>query len=257
MKNSSKIPFILYLSLLIVFPAMMNSCKLNSPPAGNQSTVEVIESNPEGSGPVIQIRFIKGKLHNYPLMAIWMADTNGRYLQTLFIAESIGKGVFNYGNTKDGKWEEGPKRRPAALPVWGHQYGYQAPDGYYLPDQNNPVPDAYTGPTPKNNFILKAKANKKVRQPFMVFFEINQSWDWNEFWTNNKFPDDDHYKTSSQPALVYSATLNPKVHSEEIEMTLIGRSHHSGSNGEIYDDLETITTAKQIARRISVEILSD
>ena len=40
--------------------------------------------------------------------------------------------------------------------------------------------------------------------------EINQNWDWNEYWTNDKYPDDENYKMSCQPALVYEAVIDSK-----------------------------------------------
>ena len=36
------------------------------------------------------------------------------------------------------------------------------------------------------------------------------------------------------------------------EMELIGRGHHSGKDGKIYDDLETMTTALNITQTITV-----
>ncbi len=89
---------------------------------------------------------------------------------------------------------------------------------------------------------------------FRVLFEINQTWDWNEFWTNNKFPDDEEYKTSCQPALVYLAIIDLHNPEDEYVMEIIGRSHHSGANGELYGDLETLTTALHIAEEIVVRI---
>jgi hypothetical protein len=38
--------------------------------------------------------------------------------------------------------------------------------------------------------------------------EINHPWDWNEYWTNAKYPDDEENKNSCQTALVYRAIVN-------------------------------------------------
>jgi len=38
-------------------------------------------------------------------------------------------------------------------------------------------------------------------------------------------------------------------------MNLIGRSHHSGATGELFDDLETMTTALHIAEEIIVRVV--
>ena len=186
-------------------------------------------------------------------MAIWMEDLDGSYIQSLYVAESIAKGVFGHGDASTGKWMPGVIRRPAALPYWGHRRGVQAPDGYYIPTQSDPMPDAYTGATPTTGFLLSTRPDEKTNGEVNIFLEINQSWDWNEFWTNNKFPDDEQYKTSAQPALVYSVKVNLNQPGE-YEMKLIGHSHYSGKDGNLYTDLSTFTTALNIVDRLTVRV---
>jgi hypothetical protein len=217
-------------------------------------TVEVINTNASGTGMKVSVAFTKGEAHNYPLMAIWLEDTSGNYLETLFIAESIGKGVFQHADRSKGSWKAGPIRRPAALPYWGHQRGVQAADGYYLPTPEDPMPDAVTGPTPKGDFLLNSIAGTVLPDQFVVLMEINQSWDWNEFWTNNKFPDDQQYKTSSQPSLVYAARIDLTSGDQQVVMQPIGHGHYSGKDGELYTDLSTMTTAMDIVKSATVTI---
>src|ERR1035437_3177830 len=69
-------------------------------------------------GTLITIQFEKGKYHNHPLFAIWLADETGKYLQTLYVSESIGKGIFKHAIRESGHWMEGEIQRPAALPFW-------------------------------------------------------------------------------------------------------------------------------------------
>lgn len=216
--------------------------------------LEYFTINPAGQGPALEIRMVKGEGHNHPLMAIWIEDENGEFVQTLFVAESIGKGIFQHGDASMGFWKPGEIRRPAALPYWSHQRGIKAIDGLYLPTPDNPVPDAYTGPTPRSSFIINTRMNQPGLTKFNVFFEINQTWDWNEYWTNNKYPENEEYKTSCQPALVYSVLIDLEDAKDEYTMNLIGRSHHSGSNGELFDDIHTLTTALHIAEQIVIRI---
>jgi len=210
--------------------------------------------NPSGQGPEIEIELVKGEAHNHPLMAIWVEDQQGAYIQTLYVSESIGKGVFQHGDASRGFWMPGEIRRPAALPRWSHQRGIKAADGLYLPSPDNPVPDAYTGPTPGKSFILHTRLDKPGLKKFNILFEINQTWDWNEYWTNNKYPEDKEYKTSCQPALVYSAMIDLDHPKDEYLMEIIGRSHHSGANGLLYDDIHTLSTALHIADQIIARI---
>ena len=119
---------------------------------------------------------------------------------------------------------------------------------------DNPVPDGYTGATPVKGFVLNTRADKELPPVYRILFEINQNWDWNEYWTNNKFPDDENYKMSCQPALVYEAVIHKDKAISSIAMKPIGHSHYSGKTGELFPDLSTLTTALYIADSIIVRV---
>ena len=204
------------------------------------------------SGTTLNVHFEKGRRHNHPLMAIWLADEKGNYIQTLYVAESIGKGNFRRVDHSTGKWQSGEIQRPATLPYWGHQRGVQNEFGNYLPSPKQPVVDAYTGATPPGSFDYQLTTEKKLDGIYQVFMEINQSWDWNEHWYNDKFPNDKEYKTSSQPAVIYRATIDTRSGNRQAELKPIGRSHYSGRDGKLYTDLNTLTTALEIVKRCTV-----
>lgn len=228
------------------------SCSSSKMPA--DETPVVLTSNQGGQGVELEIEMTRGKGHNHPLMAIWVENTANDFIQTLYVAESIGRGVFRHGDSSMGFWKPGEIQRPAALPRWSHSRGIMNEMGYYLPTPTDPVADAYTGPTPDRSFILQTRIDERGLNQFRVLFEINQTWDWNEYWTNNKYPEDEQYKSSCQPALVYATTIDLENPREEYVMELIGRSHHSGSNGALFTDLQTMTTALHIAEKIVVRI---
>ena len=238
--------------LLSLLALLMLSCTNTRVPV--EEAPEHLSYNPSGTGPVLEIEMIRGEGHNHPLMVIWVETPDGKFIQTLYVAESIGKGVFQHGDASRGFWMPGEIQRPAALPYWSHKRGIINKDGLYLPTPTNPVPDAYTGPTPGQNFILRSRLDEQGLTGFNVLFEINQTWDWNEYWTNNKYPDDEEYKSSCQPALVYSVSINLDNPQESYEMKVIGRSHHSGANGDLFTDLETLTTALHIAEQITIRV---
>ncbi len=244
MKNNFIIASLMMLAL---------SCSTSKVPVNE--VPDHITSNPNGKGPKLEVEMTRGDGHNHPLMAIWLEGESGEFVQTLYVAESIGKGVFQHGDASKGFWMPGEIRRPAALPRWSHQRGIKTEDGLYLPTPQDPVVDAYTGPTPDKSFVLHTRLNEPVTGKFRVLFEINQTWDWNEYWTTDKYPDDDEYKTSCQPALVYMAIIDPDQPDEECLMDIIGRSHYSGATGELYNNLETMTTALYIAEEIVVRIV--
>ncbi len=225
------------------------------PPSEPEEAPLYFETNPEGRGQRLEIEFRRGRAHYFPLMAIWIEDTLGNYVQTLYVAESIATGVFGHGDASTGRWMPGEIRRPAAIPYWGHRRGIQAEDGLFLPTPQDPVADAYTGATPAGSFVLATRADRKLDGPFYIYFEINQSWDWNSYWTNNKFPGDMEYFSSAQPAVVYRTVADPSKPGVEFEMKPAGRSHHSGATGELFDDLHTLTTALEIAGSIVVRFI--
>ena len=215
---------------------------------------EIIKTNVNGTGLAINIDFLKGESHNHPLLAIWLEDADGLYIETLYIAESIGKGIFQHADKSNGQWQPGPVRRPAALPYWGHKRGIKAADGYYIPTPENPMPDAVTGPTPSGNFTINSKSSVTTPSVFKLLLEINQSWDWNEYWTNTKFPDDVNYMTSSQPAVVYEAVIDMNSGQKEFVMVPIGHSHYSGLDGSLTADMSSLTTALQIVKSVRISI---
>jgi hypothetical protein len=121
-----------------------------------------------------------------------------------------------------------------------------------MPEPDAPVADAYTGATPVTGFILNSKADKVLSGSFRVLLEINQNWDWNRYWTNDKFPGDLNYSFSAQPALVYEAVIDVSSPGKEFLMRPIGHSHYSGKTGELFSDLSTLSTALNIASSITV-----
>ncbi len=244
--------FLQYAGFVIIM--LVPSCFM-FPPGNNEEEPPMhFETNPEGRGPALEIEFLRGRAHYFPLMAVWVEDTENNFIQTLYVARSIATGVFGHGDASTGKWMPGEIRRPAALPFWAHRRGIMADDGLYIPSPENPVADAYTGATPTGSFILNTRLDDPAGRPFYIYFELNQSWDWNGYWTNNKFPGDMEYRSSAQPALVYRVLVDPAETDKEYIMEPAGRSHHSGETGELFDDLHTLTTALEIAEAIVVRV---
>jgi hypothetical protein len=233
----------------------IQSCNTTSKTKKSVDLTDTLNLNNEASGSVVQLQYITGENHNHPLMAIWISDTDSNYIQTIYVAQSIAKGVFGNGSTDAGFWEAGPLRRPAALPYWSHMRGIKETDGLYIPTSETPMSDAYTGATPKQNANFRAITDETLPNEFIVFFEINQTWDWNEYWTNNKYLDDEDYKTSCQPSLIYAANVLKSDTQAVYPMVTIGHGHYSGRNGNLYTTLETLTTAMSIVDNVTFEVV--
>lgn len=240
---------IIFLTAII---AIVASCTNRAKTKINE-TPEVHQTTPFNEGIPVSIHFDKGDEYYHPLIVFWVEDTDGNYVQTLYATKSIATGTFRYGVADGKKWSEGERRRPAALPYWGHKRGFKAPDGLYIPSPENPLPDAITGATPTNNFVINSLINPEVKK-FTIYMEINQTWDWNQHWHNNLYPNDDEYKTSCQPALVYRAEVDLTSTQKSFILKPIGHSHPSGKTGELFTDLSTFTTALKIAGEVSFNI---
>jgi hypothetical protein len=242
--------------IISVSALLLASCTagLTRKQSGRPESRESITSNENGKGSQITVDLFSGKSFYFPLMAVWLEDESGKYIQTLFVVRSVATGVFLYGKQENNKWVPAAKREPQTLPYWAHKRGIKAADGLYVPDQENPVPDAYSGATPVSGFTLVSKADGALPDKYRVMLEINQNWDWNEYWTNDKYPDDENYKMSCQPALVYQADINIASLKDSYLMKPIGHSHYSGKTGELFTDLSTLTTALHIADSIVVRL---
>ncbi|MFP4662861.1 MAG: hypothetical protein ACLFM1_00375 [Bacteroidales bacterium] len=214
-----------------------------------------VETNINGKGYQITIRFHAGEAHNYPSMAIWTETMYGEFIQPLFVTSSFGKGVYRYGEQSENKWKSGTRRYKAALPYFIHKWTKSDSNGgFIIPSPEQPVPDAYTAATPSSDFILKTKTSNKQESKFRIVLEINQAWDFNEYWHNARFPGNSQYKASCQPSLIYAVTIDTRNPMESYVMNPVGHGHYAGANGKMYTDLSTITTAKNIAERIEVDI---
>ncbi len=251
---------ILFLHVTIITFAVFTlaSCKpqgeSKSAKSRKQDEVTLIKSNVNGTGSILEIDITKGKAHNHPSFAIWLEDSAGNYVQTLFVTSAIGQGIFTYGDKSAGTWKPGFVKRPAALPYWTHKRGVRSDDGSLVPTPGTKVPDAYSGATPAGSFKLTSRTDNPMKGKVNLLFEINQPWDWNQYWTNNLYPDDADYKTSCQPAVVYSAEIDFSNPGSVVELKQAGHSHYSGKTGELFPDLSTLTTALHIADKITVRV---
>ena len=242
--------------IIILIGLIAASCSTGSlkKQVSEQVSKEDLTTNASGSGREITVDFASGPSFYYPLIAVWIEQLDSSYVQTLYVSKSVATGIFRYGKQEKNAWVSAPKRAPQTLPYWSHKRGIVADDGLYVPDQKTRVPDAYSGASATLGFVLHTRSDSALPQKFRILLEVNQNWDWNEYWTNDKYPDDENYKYSCQPALVYEAIIDMNSGNDSYEMHPIGHSHYSGKDGKLYTDLSTITTALQIAGSIKISV---
>jgi hypothetical protein len=200
----------------------------------------------------IVISILKGKSYNHPTFVIWMEDMQERYLETIFITKSFATGVFGHGALSDSTWDNKPGEsiQPAALPYWSYKKGL-IDNTVIVPTKDHPFVDAYTGATPKGDFEFET-GRGKAKRPYRILVEVNQTWDWNNYWTNNKYPESVNYKHSAQPSLVYSVTIGETGNA--FYLNPIGHGDPKGESGSLYTDISTLTGAKEIFKTIKVNI---
>ncbi|WP_109829305.1 hypothetical protein [Reichenbachiella versicolor] len=220
---------------------------------------EIIDLDQAVGNRDVSVEFKKGVSFRHPIVAIWLEDTAGNYIQTLYVSKHISTSTFQYGKRVGDTWEPAIVRRPEALPYWSHKRGIKAPDGLYIPLEGAPDIDGVSGATPQSNWIINSKGNLYSDNNYSVLVEFNQSFDWNEYYSKTRFPEDEIYSGSGavgQPSLIYASEISSTdlVSTTHKIMNLIGHGHHSGKDGKLYKDLSNITTAKNIADRIILTV---
>lgn len=238
------IHFITLLAISILFV----QCQTTKIETESKMTV-LIDS--EDDGPEMTINFINGLGYNRPTYVLWMEDLKGNYIKTLFITKSYASGIFGFEMKGDSLWKKkaGPSYQPAALPYWTHKKGKI--NGELIPSPENPFIDAFTGATPEQNFEIKT-SSVKLNQNYRLLLEVNQTWDWNSFWTNNKYPENKAYQHSAQPSVVYAVEINSE--SNSFTLNLVGHGDAKGESGKLFTNLSTLTTGKEIFNSIEVRI---
>jgi len=183
----------------------------------------------------LKVNIVPGKMweKRTPQCAVWICDSNGEYIDTLYVTESAAKK----------SWKFSPKNgRPDSLPVW------------YFSSKCNPSSpaekfDAVSSPTPKKSITISKHLNLEKGKKYFVMSEVNQSFDYNDFFTKA------NSGVNGQPSVVYSEEFILENEPFEIELTFSGNGSIDGSNGNISKDEEKkLTTAKDIIAHIFVVI---
>lgn len=166
-----------------------------------------------------------------PQFAVWIEDINGNYIDTLYVTEK----------TANRKFSGAANGRKEALPYWSHKSGNEE---FASGSKNAPKPDVVSGATPSSDMELILGLKEKVGE-FRLMFEVNRSYDYNNFYAKDSNPNDLGYNTgfSGQPALVYSVVINTDNPQPNYILEPIGHSSPTGDDGELRENISNITTA--------------
>lgn len=249
--------------------------------ADEQQTYQIRRIQPAGAtGSLLTIEVRKGPFFLWPQYAIWLETLDGKFIQPLYVTGKLADNNFANKVTRkdpqrvftdnpflsgedeseifDYQWDVASKderMRPESLPVFLHALGTR--EKRDVPVSDDPVLDAYSGATITDNFLLTAQALVNLPEKFRIRFEINQSFDFNTYYSSDRFPDDPIYSGngfSAQPSVIYDAVVSRKDAQSIYLLKLVGQGHHSGKNGNVNPDTSKLTTATQIVDRIIVEL---
>jgi hypothetical protein len=279
---------VVVLSLLQFTPFLIFYEWGNKLRAGDKATQEIklsyvrvdnTPTNATGMGLTIDLR--KGPYFMWPQYAIWLETLEGDFIQPLYVTQKLARNEFSTkvskrdpsqvftsnpfaanDNDESFIYEDEPETndqrlRPESLPVFLHKLAVKTAAGIFVPSGKDSAIDAYSGATMLENFLFSSRAVKPLPDVFKVRFEINQSFDFNEFYSSNRFPDDLIYSGngySAQPSVVYETVVDTTLKQQYFSMKIIGRGHHSGQDGAVHQELENLTTALELVDRVIVEI---
>jgi hypothetical protein len=245
------------MNYITVFLALVFTSLVSLHCTGPKKTAEPSiyrDSQNTSGGQELTIHLETGKAFNHPTYVIWMEDMYGNYLQTLFITQSYASGIFGHEMVGDTLWMPvpGASFQPAALPYWTHKKG-PIQGQNIVPTPEHPFVDAYTGATPLGNLDFTTRTGQKP--PFRILCEVNQPWDWDKYWTNNKYPDSPAYKHSAQPSVIYATTID--TDNTVFHLNPIGHGDPKGETGKLFTNLNTLSSAKEIFKSIHITLEND
>ncbi len=244
---------------------------------------KLLDVGGDSFGRDIKIDFKVGSSFHWPQYAIWVEKLDGSFVQPLFVTGSVATNSFNnkvwladkstilksnpfdnigfkFESLFSEQYDESAnnnKFRPESLPVFLHKINRHGLNGGDSSGGEGVGLDAYTGATVLDNYLMSQKIEDQSTDKYNVFFEINQSFDFNEYYSSDRFPDDEVYSGdgfSAQPSVIYRTQIDFSSPTTLYPMSIVGHGHHSGQDGLIDTNVENMTTALTIVDRIIVDI---
>lgn len=239
-----------FLMVAFAFSALAFSCASGSTGASLSDTA--VEDGAKGARiadgtGMAKLNVLPGKkwavrsfvfMKHTPSYAGWIETVTGEFVATLLVSGKAGSGGW-IGAPEGG--------RPESLPVWYHA-ALVAPEA--------PEIDAVSAASSTDG--ATAETGLESLEPgreYVVFFEINHSFDYNDTWAKGGKPGDPAWSgVNGQPSLVYSSRFVAGK-AETVSLTPIGHGSVDGSNGDIEPSLDGMTTAFDIAKTITLEVM--
>lgn len=207
------------------------------------------------------------KVTNQPQMALWLEDSSGNYVSTIYVTHRTATQDWRAAPGEDKDKIE----RESSLPVWMHQHqtrGIMAEStcsgchDLHQFEKKEVSPDsrlaAITGATPEKSFIKEWSIPNNLKSGmYLVKAEINHSKDFNEYYKEEAGVTDSSYSGgkmgSGQPSVIWQGKLGIGGRSGHVSLERIGHGHPSGKDGEVYPGFDKMDTAVGIIESITVK----
>jgi len=149
--------------------------------------------------------------------------------------------------TGTGSWG-GKTTRPVALPYWVSRWNIETGSSG-LPNPANPVVDAATGATPKQD--LDCQVVVPAGSTWNCYVEVNASGDYNETFTEEPKDGTRDKNGNGQPSTIYKGKIKA-VPGKRCVPRLAGRTDQLEGIDHMISDTKSITTAANLLSKIEV-----
>jgi len=232
MNTNSTCRYILFLSACAVFVVLgLAGCR-NPDSAGISKQATLSFSLTLDPNVYSQTRYKKP-----PQFVVWIEDLSGSQIQTVWVTEK----------TAAGSWG-GKTTRPVSLPYWSSRWRKETNSSGF-PNPANPVVDAATGATPKQDLNCQVKV--PAGSTWSCFVEVNASGDYNETFTEALKDGTRDKNGNGQPSIIYKGKIKA-VPGKRCVPRLAGRTDQMEGIDHIIPDTEGITTAENLMSKIEI-----
>jgi hypothetical protein len=170
-----------------------------------------------------QMKILVFSVDKTPQMAAWIEDNQGHYISTITVTKYSSKPPH--------------KGRPEAIPVWHHK----------IPNDMEQI-DTVTAATSKGSVGVPVDNGLLVNgRDYHVYLEVNHSFDYNDSWPKKS------RDVNGQPSILYHAQFIAGS-AGRTNLEPIGYGSNDGTDGNIVQGLEGITTALKIIKEAYITI---
>lgn len=171
-----------------------------------------------------------------PQLAIWLENEKTNEIKTIYVTSRAGKDDWS-----------GKIMCQVALPFWESRSGALELNKILRKTEF----DAVSSATP-NSEELHVEALLDSASVWKYFIEVNLSGDYNEMF--NLYPNNTmDSEGNGQPSLIYGGSI-AALNGEYSEPTLLGRTGQIAAISSIITDVNGITTAKDIIKKVKLKV---